>query len=440
MQALLLSLDEQHGGIVAAEDAGGPSNDAGPSESGSNTAAAHLPRSDSQSSPGRGGGSGSAGEAVHDAGHLSAGTGRAAAGAAASAASANPSAGGTAAAQSGSSAPEAADVPDAELLAHAARLAERATAHQLASSSLHSDPQAADEHSSTASAEASAGPATAAGSDATVAYVHTAPPVGSSAGIAPCQADGILKPHGHRGCGSSALAAALADAPGWAATDPGAPSSRPASSDSSSQACATAGIGSAALAQALAAANGWGTASAAQVATAQQPPFLGMVKVQAAAHIQRSTNMASTHPACCHQGAQAARAESPSSSQARAAGSDDAADTSDATEARSTGALPEAGGAALLLQPDGSSLLVLLTNCAAAAAIAAAAASAAEAAPPPEAGQRGVAAAGLYGPGVPLYEINCEVHSQRRCDTLRDCISHVMPMHSTRTRLAAGVM
>ena len=407
MQALLLSLDEQHGGMGATEGAGGPSNDAGPSSSGGNTAAAQVPRDDSQMSPGRGGGSGSAGESTYDAGHLSAGASRAAAGAAVSTPIFQPSASDAAAAQSGSSAPEAADVPDAELLAHAARLAERATAtRQLPSSSLQSDPQAADEHSSIALAEGAAWPAAAGGSDATVAYVHTATPADSSVGSAACQEAGdTLEAHGLSDCGSAALADALAGAPSWAARDPGAPSSRPASSDSSSQACGVAGIGSAALAYALAVANGWGTASAAQVAATQQRPFLGMVMVQAAAHIQHPTDPLTLQPACRCQGAQAAHTAAPSSPRACAAGPDDAAVSGGGnTEACSTEALPKAGGAALLLQPDGTSLLVLLTNAAAAAA--AAAASVAGVTLPPEVAQGGVAAA-----GVPLYEINCEVHS-----------------------------
>jgi trimeric autotransporter adhesin len=407
MQALLLSLDEQHGGMGATEGAGGPSNDAGPSSSGGSTAAAHLPRDDGHNSPGCGGssGSGDAG-AVHDAGHLSAGM-HAAASAAAPAECSQPSA--SSAAQSGSSASESADVPDAELLAHAARLAERATLQQPRQPSnvgVPGDLHAADGHSSASSADASAWPATAASSNATVAYVRTASPAASSVGSESHPDEGdVLEAHGQSGCGSAVLADALADAPGWPTAEPDSRTSRLTSSNSSNEAGTPAGIGSTALAQALAAANGWGSPSAAQAAAAQRPPFLGVVMVQAAAHIQHPTDPLTLQPACRCQGAQAAHAAAPSRPQACAAGPDGAAVSGCGnTEACSTEALPEAGGAALLLQPDGTSLLVLLTNPAAVAA--AAAASVAGAALPPEVAQGAVAAA-----GVPLYEIDCEVHS-----------------------------
>lgn len=427
MQALLLSLDEQHGGVGAAEGAGGPSTEAGPSSSGSHPAAAQASRGDGHTSPSRGGSCGRADEGAVDAGHLSAGTGRTAAGAGAAAESTHPSASSATAVHPGSSAPEAADVPDAQLLAHAARLAERASAQQpsqASGSGIRGDLQSADSHNNASSADASAWPAAAAGSDATIAYVHTAASADSSVDSALCRVEGSMEAQADSGCGSSALADALAGARSWAVARPGTPSSRLASSNSSSQVSAPAGIGSQALAQALAAANGWGTPSAAQVAAAQQPPFLGMVTVQAAVHIQQPTIVPSMQPACRHQGAQAACAAAPSGPQACAAGSGDAGSADDATQAAcGTEALPEAGGAALLLQPDGTSLLVLLTNPAAAAAMAAAVASAAEAILPPEAAHGGIAPAGLNGPGVPLYEINGEVHSQEQRDVLQTAIT-----------------
>lgn len=369
MQALLLSLDEQRGG------AGGSS------------------------------GSGDANETPHEAGPS------------------GDAYGGAASVEEGDTVSEATDAPDAELLAHAARLAVCTAAPpppQLSSTGTQCEAPGAG--SGSGGSEPPAGPGT--GSSTTVAYVHAVPPArgGAGNGAMPiadpaCSGQGdvnwsVALPA--RSIGSAALADALADADAWTPPAAGAASLHSmTASGQPNDPTPTAGVGSTALVQALAAANGWDAASqlesasehAVQAAAKQPAPFVGMVTVHTAAHIQPASSLPGLMPAAQPEDATAAGAGRSSSTQ-NSAGSDSPKSDDGSNDVLSSGvaALGEAGGAALLVQPDGSSMLVLLTNSAAAAAAVAAAANA----------QAALEMPASDGPGVPLYEINCEVCNLRQ--------------------------
>lgn len=407
MQALLLSLDEQHGGGDGGHssgDAGASSNEAGPSGSHNGV------------SPG-----------TFGAGHLSAGRlpSAAAGSRAASAAGTAHAEDAAVAAPDEDDASEAAGVADTELLAHVARLAEGAAAPQqpeLSSTGTQSESPAAGssrgdsssrDSSACATAASPAGAVAEGAARAKIVYVcadptHGVAAAGTGMTTSTGAADGMQQGGGGRleappagAIGSAALVDALADANGWApaAAAPAAPAAPhivPASSKPEEPAFA-ADIGSAALAQALASANGWDAAGqhesaseqSRQAAARQPAPFVSMATVHTAAHIQPAQR-----PAPQPAPAAAADAASQSEKAVPARGHD--ADGGSSSDAPSSGvaSLGEAGGAALLLQPDGSTMLVLLTNSVAAAAAAA---------------KAGLETPELDSHSIPLIEITGEV-------------------------------
>lgn len=359
MQAMLLSLDEQHGGAGGSGACGSSASDgdtrpsAGAAWGGN--APGHFVAAAARARHG-----GAAGERHGDIGRPGPTAGLPG-GAGAAAAAAGP---GDARGSGDGAAQE--DVMDSQLLAHAAALAASATGFWLgppAGSPSQEGRAPAGGRPSSASAAADA---TAAAADAPVLEVRAV--------------NGIQ-------LGDSAGAAAALGQP-----QPQSPAALPTD-------LATA-VDSAALADALAAANGWlpttarnaSRQQAAQAAARQPPPFVGMVLVYtdgAPAVTPPSQERPAGWPAAAARaGAASQPGEEPAVACTTAAGSTAAVD-----DEEPAAALCQACGAALMLQPDGSAVFVLLSSGAAAA----------EASPPDAV--EGAA-------GVPLYELNCQVPLQ----------------------------
>lgn len=418
MQALLLSLDEQHGGSHGSGDAGGPSDESGPSGA-----------AETGSTASGGSAASRLAEALRARSHAAACQEDAASDAVGS----TDAAGGMHASGAG---PDVADVPDAELLAHAARLAERTAAQPDLWGSADTQCEAARSGPGAVAATASQAGEQAAPAEwsPTIAYVQAAAPTAAVGSPAPAPSAAIpcLRRKAGSGqaqaapaIGSAALATALAEANGWSAPPQAAhleaddhAGNAPRGMDEELTAAPAADVGSAALAEALAAANGWLSAdthgsSSEQTAQAaiRQPasPFVGMVTVHTAAHVLPPHSSPSTPPSPLA-AADHAPLEPPSPAapaQAAPAGggghcSEDDAD-SDGRPVGVAALLGEEGGAALLLQPDGSSALVLLTG--SVAKPAAAAAVVAPAAPAP---------ADSEFTGIPMYEIDGQDAADRQ--------------------------